>query len=76
MTIEKMPLKICFELSNTLESELPLPKVTIKLDDLILDKDVELNNINNETAVWQTNKKYQLKNTMLILTTTSKKNTP
>jgi hypothetical protein len=61
MTIEKMPLKICFELSNTLESELPLPKVTIKLDDLILDKDVELNNINNETAVWQTNKKISIK---------------
>ena len=61
MAIEKIPLKIYFELTEDLDSNLPLPRVTIKLNDTILDEDVELDNPNNETALWQTDKKISIK---------------
>ena len=61
MAIEKTPFKIYFELTEDLDSNLPLPRVTIKFNDIILDEDVELDNPNNETAVWQTDKKISVK---------------
>jgi len=61
MAIEKIPLKIYFELTEDLDSDLPLPRVTIKLNGVILDEDVELDNPNNETTLWQTDKKISVK---------------
>lgn len=62
MATEKIPLKISFELSNKLDNdELPLPRATIKFNDIILDENVELDNPNNETALWQTDKKISIK---------------
>lgn len=61
MAIEKMPLKIYFELTDNLDGDLPLPRATIKLNDTILDENVELDNPNNETALWQTDKKISIK---------------
>jgi len=56
-----MKIKLYFELTDNLTGNLPLPRVTIKLNDIILDKDVELDNPNNETTLWQTDKKISVK---------------
>lgn len=61
MSLETIPLKIYFKLTDDLNGNLPFPRCTIMLNDTVLEENVELDNPSNHTTVWQDGKKISIK---------------
>jgi|14BtaG_2_1085337.scaffolds.fasta_scaffold09361_3 hypothetical protein len=61
MSLETIPLKIYFKLTDDLNGKLPFPRCTIMLNDTVLEENVELDNPSNHTTVWQDGKKISIK---------------
>lgn len=61
MTTESIPIKLYFELTDTVNGTLPLPRCTIKINGKIVVDNEELTNSNNETTPWQADKKISVK---------------
>ena len=61
MSLETIPLKIYFKLTDDLNGNLPFPRCTIMLNDTVLEENVELDNPSNHTAIWQDGKKISIK---------------
>lgn len=61
MSLETIPLKIYFKLTDDLNGNLPFPRCTIMLNDTVLEENVELDNPSNHTTIWQDGKKISIK---------------
>ena len=61
MTIETIPIKLYFELTDYIDGTLPLPRCTIKINGKIVADNEELDNPDNETISWQSDKKISIK---------------